>query len=30
MRKGSYSEEFVKIDLHEENLSLPPRSSKEQ
>ena len=30
MRKGSYSEELIKIDLHVENLLLPPRSSKEQ
>ena len=30
MRKGSYSEELVKIDFHVENLSLPPRSPKEQ
>ena len=30
MRKGSYSEELVKIDLHVENLLLPPRSPKEQ
>ena len=30
MRKGSYSEELDKIDLHVENLSLPPRSPKEQ
>ena len=28
MRKGSYSEELVKIDLHVENPSLPPRSTE--
>ena len=28
MRKGSYSEELVKIDLHVEKPSLPPRSTE--
>ena len=28
MRKGSHSEELVKIDLHVENPSLPPRSTE--